>query len=91
MRGAGSAAENVKGTGIGLAMVDAIAAGVDSIMVEHELVPVLDPDPHRPASISPAVIQGTLRRELGFQAGAAQAAASGDGGQGGERGAPAAR
>jgi beta-N-acetylhexosaminidase len=36
-------------------------------MMEHELVPALDPDPRRVASISPAIIQGTLRRELGFQ------------------------
>ena len=45
----------------------AIAAGVDSIMMEHEQVPALDPDPRRMASISPAIIQGTLRRDLGFQ------------------------
>jgi len=45
----------------------AIAAGVDSIMIEHELVPALDPDSQRPASISPAIIGGTLRGELGFQ------------------------
>jgi beta-N-acetylhexosaminidase len=45
----------------------AIAAGVDSIMLEHELVPALDPDSHRPASISPVIIGGTLRGELGFQ------------------------
>ncbi len=45
----------------------AIAAGVDSVMIEHEIVPALDPDPSRPASVSPEVIGKTLRGELGFQ------------------------
>lgn len=45
----------------------AIGAGVDSVMVEHELVPALDPDPQHPASMSRPIIEGTLRGELGFK------------------------
>lgn len=43
----------------------AIAAGVPSIMTAHILLPHLDPD--RPASISPAVLDGILRRQLQFE------------------------
>ncbi|MCA9286297.1 MAG: beta-N-acetylhexosaminidase [Phycisphaerales bacterium] len=42
----------------------AIAAGVASIMTAHVVFPALDPD--RPATMSPAVVDGLLRRELGF-------------------------
>jgi len=42
----------------------AIAAGVPSIMTAHILLPQVDPD--RPASISPVVLQGILRRQLRF-------------------------
>ena len=44
----------------------AIAAGVDSIMVGHLLVPSLEPDPGRPATISANITTGLLRNELGF-------------------------
>jgi beta-N-acetylhexosaminidase len=43
----------------------AIAAGVDSIMTAHLQVPALDPS-NDPATLSPAILQGVLREELGF-------------------------
>lgn len=43
----------------------AIAAGVDAVMTAHLSIPALDPD--YPATLSPAVLQGLLRRELGFE------------------------
>jgi beta-glucosidase len=42
----------------------AIAAGVSSVMTAHLLLPALDPE--RPATLSPAVLSGLLRQELGF-------------------------
>jgi len=44
----------------------AIAADVASVMVSHLLVPALDPTPGLPATLSPAIITGLLRREMGF-------------------------
>lgn len=44
----------------------AIKAGVDSIMVGHIAVAALDPDPNHVASISPAVVTGLLRKQMGF-------------------------
>jgi beta-N-acetylhexosaminidase len=44
----------------------AIAAGVDSVMVGHLLVPAIESDPNLPASISPKVVTGLLKQELGF-------------------------
>ncbi len=44
----------------------AIAAGVDSVMVGHLLVPAIEPDPNLPASISAKVITGLLKEQLGF-------------------------
>ncbi len=44
----------------------AIAAGVDSVMIGHISVPSIEPDPNRPASISPLVVTGLLKKELGF-------------------------
>lgn len=41
-----------------------VAAGVPAVMVGHLRVPALDP--RLPASLSPAVIDGELRRHLGF-------------------------
>lgn len=38
---------------------------VRSIMVTHVMIPAVDPD--LPSSLSPAIIDGTLRQELGFQ------------------------
>jgi beta-N-acetylhexosaminidase len=44
----------------------AIAAGVDSVMVGHLIVPAIEPDPNRPASISSRIITGLLEQQLGF-------------------------
>jgi beta-N-acetylhexosaminidase len=43
----------------------AIAAGVDSIMTAHIAVPALAPA-DLPATLSPAILTGLLRKELGF-------------------------
>lgn len=43
----------------------AIAAGVNAIMTFHGVVPSLDTTPV-PATLSPVIMQGLLRRELGF-------------------------
>jgi len=43
----------------------AIAAGVDSVMVGHTHFPVFDKE-RIPSSLSPAVVDGLLRQELGF-------------------------
>ena len=45
----------------------AIAAGVDSVMVAHVTVPALDPDPNHVATISPAVVSDLLEKQLGFK------------------------
>ena len=45
----------------------AIAAGVDSVMIGHLIVPAVEPDPNRPATISSRVIQGLLQKQLGFR------------------------
>ena len=45
----------------------AIAAGVDSVMVAHVTVPALDSDPNHVASISPAVVSDLLQKQLGFK------------------------
>ncbi len=45
----------------------AIAAGVDSVMVGHLLVPAIEPDPNIPASVSSKVIAGLLQQKLGFR------------------------
>jgi beta-N-acetylhexosaminidase len=44
----------------------AIAAGVDSVMVAHVTVPALDSDPNHVATISPAVVTDLLQKQLGF-------------------------
>lgn len=43
----------------------AIEAGVGSIMTAHVLVPAIDET--QPATLSPAIVQGMLRNELGFE------------------------
>jgi beta-N-acetylhexosaminidase len=43
----------------------AIAEQVAFIMTAHVLVPALDED--RPATLSPSIVEGLLRRELGFE------------------------
>ena len=45
----------------------AIEAGVDSIMMAHVSAPALDADSKRVASISPRIIQGLLRGQMGFR------------------------
>jgi beta-N-acetylhexosaminidase len=45
----------------------AIAAGVDSVMVGHLIVPAVEPDPNRPASVSSHVIKDLLQGQLGFK------------------------
>lgn len=42
----------------------AIAAGVDSVMTAHLLIPELDPD--LPATLSPRILSQLLRHDLGF-------------------------
>lgn len=44
----------------------AIAAGVSSIMTGHLAVPALEPDASLPATMSPRILTGLLRKELGF-------------------------
>ncbi|MGB8985645.1 MAG: glycoside hydrolase family 3 N-terminal domain-containing protein, partial [Candidatus Sulfotelmatobacter sp.] len=46
---------------------EAIAAGVDSVMVAHVTVPALDSDPNHVATISPAIVSDLLQKQLGFQ------------------------
>ena len=45
----------------------AIAAGVDSVMVAHVTVPALDNDPNHVATISPAIVSDLLEKQLGFK------------------------
>jgi beta-N-acetylhexosaminidase len=42
----------------------AIAAGVAALMTSHTVYPALDPE--RPATLSPAILTGLLREELGY-------------------------
>lgn len=44
----------------------AIAAGVDSVMIAHVTVPALDSDPNHVATISPTVVSDLLEKQLGF-------------------------
>jgi beta-N-acetylhexosaminidase len=46
---------------------EAIAAGVDSVMVAHVTVPALDPDPNHVATISPLIVSDLLEKQLGFK------------------------
>jgi beta-N-acetylhexosaminidase len=45
----------------------AIAAGVDSVMVAHVTVPALDSDPNHVATISTAVVSDLLEKQMGFK------------------------
>jgi beta-N-acetylhexosaminidase len=45
----------------------AIAAGVDSVMVAHVTVPALDSDPNHVATISPPIISDLLEKQLAFK------------------------
>jgi beta-N-acetylhexosaminidase len=44
----------------------AVAAGVSTILVAHVALPAIDPV-HRPASLSPVIIGGLIRKQLGFK------------------------
>jgi len=44
----------------------AVATGAGSIMTGHLSVPALEPDPNTPATLSSNILQGLLRKELGF-------------------------
>jgi beta-N-acetylhexosaminidase len=44
----------------------AIRAGVDAVMVAHIAVPALDPDAKHVASISPPIVTGVLKQQMGF-------------------------
>ncbi len=43
-----------------------IAAGADSVMIAHIFLPALMPADGLPATVSPAIIQGLLRGQLGY-------------------------
>jgi beta-N-acetylhexosaminidase len=45
----------------------AIAANVDSVMIGHLVVPAVERDPNKPASVSGNVITGLLKDKLGFK------------------------
>jgi beta-N-acetylhexosaminidase len=45
----------------------AIAAGVDSVMVAHVTVPALDSDPNHVGTISPTIVSDLLKKQLGFK------------------------
>jgi len=44
-----------------------VAEGIDAIMVAHLWVPAFDPQEMLPASLSPNVVRGYLRDQLGFE------------------------
>lgn len=44
----------------------AIAAGIGAIMTAHVVFPAVEPDAEIPATLSPAVLTGLLRQQLGF-------------------------
>src|SRR5512146_491954 len=46
---------------------EAIKARVDSIMIGHLITPALDPAPNAVASISPKIVNGELKDQLGFR------------------------
>lgn len=45
----------------------AIAAGVDSVMIGHLVVPALEPDARRPATISWEITTHLLKQQMGFK------------------------
>jgi beta-N-acetylhexosaminidase len=45
----------------------AIQDGVDAVEVGHLVVPALDPDPSHIATLSPAIVTGLLKQQLGFK------------------------
>ena len=46
---------------------EAIRAGVMTVMTAHIAVPGLESDPRRPATLSEAILEQVLRKELGFE------------------------
>ncbi|BDD10765.1 beta-N-acetylglucosaminidase [Fulvitalea axinellae] len=44
-----------------------LESGVMSVMVGHINVPALDPEPGRPASLSPKIVNGWLKERMGFK------------------------
>jgi len=44
-----------------------IQEGASGVMVAHMNIPVLDKTPHLPSSLSPQVVNGLLKKQLGFQ------------------------
>jgi len=44
-----------------------IKTGVEVIMTAHLYVPALDPTPGLPATLSPVILTGLLRKQMGFQ------------------------
>ena len=44
----------------------AVQAGVPVVMTCHVVVPALDPDPDRPATLSRPIVTGLLREKMGF-------------------------
>lgn len=45
----------------------AIASGVSTIMTGHLSIPALEPDANTPATLSPNILTGLLRKQLGFE------------------------
>jgi len=45
----------------------AVQWGAPVVMTSHVLVPALDPDPARPATLSPAILTGLLRGKMKFE------------------------
>ena len=45
---------------------EALAAGADAVMTAHIQLPALDTGAFSPATLSPAIVGGLLRRDLGF-------------------------
>jgi beta-N-acetylhexosaminidase len=43
-----------------------VAAGADAVMTAHIELPALDPAPNTPTTLSAPIVQGLLRKELGF-------------------------
>src|SRR5690349_10357083 len=43
-----------------------IGAGAQAVMAAHLELPLIDPTPRTPATFSPAIVEGLLRRDLGF-------------------------
>jgi beta-glucosidase-like glycosyl hydrolase len=44
-----------------------VAAGADAVMTAHIELPELDPAPNTPTTLSAPIVQGLLRKELGFK------------------------